>query len=98
MKAGWRFSKIGYTAMVIRKYHNLKWWLTLAVTCMFISMALPIGVAIWYTKDQLQHECAALSLLTSKPVPKPVNSTDKAREEAYLFYTALSQWRAADGC
>ena len=77
--------------MVIRKIHPLKWWVTLAVTLLFVGIALPLGLAIWYTQSQIQHECAALDILIGLPV-RP------ATQKNIEFHNALVQWAKSDGC
>lgn len=52
-----------------------------------------------YTDSQVQHECQALDLLTSTPVPKPPDpAANPSRETTYEFYEALLFWEHADGC
>lgn len=77
--------------MVIRKYHSLRWWIALAVTLMFVGIALPLGLGIWYTQSQIRHECTALDILIALPVQP---HTDKNVE----FHNALVQWHDQDGC
>lgn len=85
--------------MVIRKLHSLKWWLTIAITLLIISISLPIGVAIWYTHSQVQHECSALDLLIAIPAPKPTDpAANPSRELNYRFHQALVQWHDENGC
>lgn len=52
-----------------------------------------------YTDQQVQHECQALELLTTNPVPKPADPVaNPSREITYQFYEALLFWEHADGC
>lgn len=78
--------------MVIRKAHSLKWWITIASILMFVAVALPIGINIWYTNQAVQHSCNALNLILQNPVPPHETSAQKA------FYTAIKSWANADGC
>lgn len=79
-----------------RAIRHMVW---LAVILFFAAVAIPIGVNIWYTNNQVEHECSALQLLTSQPVVKPANpAADKAQETTYKFYLALLFWEKSDGC
>jgi hypothetical protein len=85
--------------VVIRKIHPLKWWITIAVILTFAAIAIPIGVAVWYTRVTVQHECSALKDLTVVPVKYPANpKANPSRVATYNFYVALLLWEKADGC
>ena len=52
-----------------------------------------------YVQQYAQHGCAALGLLTAKPVPKPSDpAANPSRETTYEFYEAILFWERADGC
>ena len=52
-----------------------------------------------YTNAVVQHECQALELLTSKPVPYPKDpAQNPSRVTTYEFYVALLFWEHKDGC
>lgn len=85
--------------MVIRKYHPLKFWLTMMVILMTISIVLPIGVNIWYTRSIVHNECQALNLLKSEVAPKPTNpAANPSRVFAYNFHADIVLWANSDGC
>jgi hypothetical protein len=52
-----------------------------------------------YVDEKVRNECAALNLLTARPVPKPADpAANPSRQTNYEFYTALKFWATSDGC
>lgn len=63
------------------------------------GIAIVGGASIWYTRTQVQHECAALELLAHVPVSKPANPAAKpAAEQNYEFSQAIKSWATLDEC
>jgi hypothetical protein len=72
--------------MVIRRIHPLRWWIALATVLMFIGIAIPLGIAIWYTRDLVGHECQALVIIQHSHLQNE------------KFAQAIDVWARSDGC
>lgn len=72
-------------------------WIASAIIFFILAVAIPVGYSTLYTRAQIQHECAALELLTAQPPVPPIPGKPTSFE-VYRFYAALSAWEHADGC
>jgi hypothetical protein len=69
------------------------------ITLFVLAVGAPVGIAIWYTQQEVQHECQALRDLTAKAVPYPADpAANPSRVATYNFYVALLTWERQDGC
>lgn len=76
-----------------------KAYIGIVVILFFISIAVPVGVGIWYVNREISHECQALRLITAKRVYPPADpKANPSRVQLYQFYEALSYWKESDGC
>lgn len=73
-------------------------WVAIAVIAFVLSVGLPTGFSVWFVRDQIQHSCSALKLLTAKPIAVPGPDAGPSRVTLYRFYHDLVYWRNADGC
>lgn len=52
-----------------------------------------------YTNSVVQHECAALDLITKTPVAYPADpAANPSRVASYRFYEAVLSWERSDHC
>lgn len=73
-------------------------WVATAVIAFAVTVGLPTGFSVWFVRNQVQHSCSALQLLTARPVPAPGRDAGPSRVTLYRFYRDLVYWRNADGC
>lgn len=100
-------------ARLIKADRRRKWQIRLlGVACTaLIAVGLILGVWIIpaiqgdaarnaaYTNSVVQHECAALNLLTATPVTYPADpAANPSRVQNYKFYTSLVYWKTSDHC
>lgn len=77
----------------------MKKMIALVIALFIVGVGAPVGIAIWYTQQEVQHECQALRDLTAKPVSYPANpKANPSRVATYNFYVALLTWEHEDGC
>lgn len=70
--------------------------MAIAVVVVLAGLAASIGgsyaLALHALDNGEQQLCSAFELLTQRPVPKPEDpAANPSREQAYLFYTDLTQ-------
>lgn len=84
---------------MIRAYHSLAFWLSITGVLLLISMFVPVAISVVFTIQVVQHECQALTDITSKPVIRPASpAKDPSREEAWIIYRDLVRWKQSDHC
>lgn len=67
-------------------------WVAVAVVCLIVAIAIPVGYTTWYVREYAKHSCQALAALTTGPPPSP------SQRQLWKFYTGLRYWESSDGC
>lgn len=77
--------------MAINNLNHVRQLVVIALCLFIVVITVTIGVAVWYTRSQVQHECEALDILIAQPIqPYTQKNVD--------FHNALVQWHDENGC